>query len=417
MLTPDQVKQYKQKYAIGAESATSNAPISDFLAGFGKEAVRSLSSAGAQNAGPVGQAMMDNAPVFKSAIKSLETATQPTNQTQKLGSTAEKVAEMAVPFSGAAAKKAVELATKIKTLTNPKIISDAAKDILPTASGARDRFLANGLRLAPVEDISTIEQATGNNIGDFMSKFNLIKDTPEETTKALSAFSKQNYHLTRDAVSLVDDKFTFQDLPELKSTIDFLKKDLAGRSSPEYKQALQHLIGIEKNGSFELTDAQYVKSLFDDVESVYKKTGDVRDAVQAQDKANTISHVRRFIEDRVQEVYPEVDLRSLNNNTQTSRALMDAIVKRSNKADTASLFQLGDMAVLGIGEAQAPGAGYAALFAKKIVNSSPILLRLSRYFGKKAGTTDDTKNLTDVEKLITSELEKAMKEQPIEIAK
>lgn len=431
MLTKDQVEEYRFKYNLSPENDLTTPPdgnslTTDLAIGAAKgvgDTVKSAVDFGNTVARTITKPIIGDAAnptAQEQAIGSkIDEALKASNTTQKVGKAAEFVGELASPLIVTKASKLTKLIPKIKELSAPKVVTDIVKDVKPTAAAVRDRFLANSLRLAPVEDISAIEHATGNNIGDFMSRFNLIKDTPEETAAALGKFSKKNYDLTRDAISLVDDRFTLDDVPELKPVMDFLKTDLAKRSSPEYKQALEHLIKIEKQADFELQDVQYVKSLFDDVESVYKKTGDVRDAVQAQDKANTVSHVRRFIEDRVQEVYPDVDIRQLNNNVQTSRAIHDAVIKRSNKADTASLFQLGDMAVLGIGEAQAPGAGYAALFAKKIINSSPILLRLSRYFGSKTvpGKAGNTKQLEEVESLIRTELEKAFKEAPTETAK
>jgi hypothetical protein len=334
-----------------------------------------------------------------------------------------KVGEKPVQeFATKVGKKALtapsELTASIKALSKPKFIktiADTVQDVKPKAADLRDRTLAKALRLAPVEDISVIKQSTGNDIGEFMHRFELVKDTPEETVDALAKFQRQNFDRTRDAIALVDNKFTFQDIPELKDTIDFLKVDLQGRKSPEYQQILTKLNEISAKPEFELLDAQYVKNVFDDVESVYKRTGDVRDAVAAQDKAQTIAPVRRFIEDRVQEVYPEIDIRALNNNVQTSRAIMDAVLKRAPKADTSSFFQLGDLAILGVGNIQTPGLGYGALFAKKVFESAPLQLRFSRALAGKVKPADVIKGLTPdklktIDDIITKELKASMLE-------
>jgi hypothetical protein len=336
-----------------------------------------------------------------------------------IGKIGEKPVQELVTKAGQKIVKApASLVISIANLSKPKFvkaITDTASDVIPKADDLRDRTLAKALRLAPVEDISVIKQSTGNDIGEFMNRFELVKDTPEETVDALAKFQRQNFDRTRDAIALVDNKFTFQDIPELKDTIDFLKNDLQGRKSPEYQQILTKLNEISAKPEFELLDAQYVKNVFDDVESVYKRTGDVRDAVAAQDKAQTIAPVRRFIEDRVQEVYPEIDIRALNNNVQTSRAIMDAVLKRAPKADTSSFFQLGDLAILGVGNVQTPGLGYGALFAKKVFESAPIQLRLSRAFAGKVKPADVIKGLTPdklkkIDEIITKELKASMLE-------
>lgn len=293
--------------------------------------------------------------------------------------------------------------------TGLKTVKDTAQDIIPTASDLRDRTLARALRLAPVEDISRIEQATGNKIGEFMNRFELVKDTPAETVDALSKFQKQNYNRVREAIALDDGVYTFKDIPEMQDTIDLLKNDLAGRKSVEYKNAISTLENIENKGQFDLMEVQYVKSLADDVESLYKRSGEVKDSILMQDKAQTINRVRGFIEDRVIEKYPDIDIRALNNNTRTSRAILDAVIKRGSKADTSSFFQLGDLAVLGVGNVQTPGLGYAALFTKKVFESSPIQLRLSRFFSGKANAKQVVDGLTpaklkELDTLITKEL-------------
>lgn len=292
-----------------------------------------------------------------------------------------------------------------------KGVTDIFEDVTPKAADLRDRAVAKALRLAPVEDISVIKQSTGNDIGEFMGRYDLIKDTPGETAEALKNFQKQNYDLTRDAISLVDERYGFDAMPQLETTVDFLMEDLGKRRSPEYASAMQRLTDIKSKGEFDLMDAQYVKELFDDVESIYKRTGDVRDAVAAQDKAQVIAPVRRFIEDRVQEAYPDIDIRQLNNNVQTSRAILDAVVKRAPKADTANALKLGDFAVIGLGNQVSPGLGFATLFGKKVIESSPLQLRMARYWsGKSKDITDGMtpKQLTDIKKMVSEELRKSI---------
>jgi hypothetical protein len=301
------------------------------------------------------------------------------------------VAKRGATVVGQTAKRsAEEIAQNIDAVTggikqSGRLAGDIAKDVTPTSAGMRDRAVAGGLRLAP-SDISTFKQISGGteDIGEFMSRNKLILDTPEETAQSLVDFKKKNYELVRDAIALDDGKYTFADVPELETSIDFLISDLSKAKSPEYQSVLAQLQGIKEAGEFDLLQAQYVKNVFDDIESVYKRTGEVRDAIGAEDKALTIQPVRRFIEDRVTESYPTLNIRGLNRNVQLTSEILDSIAKRAPKADTSSILRLGDYATLGVGNQVMPGAGFAALFTKKIVESAPIKLRFARLMGKRA---------------------------------
>ncbi len=374
-------------------------------------------------------------PEFKASLANMsdeefQKATQPLQDIANLGSIANDIlaikgtaeATKTVPSAVSKVKKATSgitppdatgavknITEKINSVVKP--IKEAVQDITPTKEVLRDKAFARAFKLAPVEDLAQIEQMTGNKPAAWTDKYQLIKNTPAETTESIAKFKRENLNIANDAISLVPDEFTFEDMPQLKTTIDFLKKDLQGRESPEYKQVLGRIQNIESAGKFNLMDAQYIKNVFDDVESIYKKTGDVRDALLAQDKANTIAPVRRFIEDRVKEYYPQIDIRSLNNNIQTASAIIDAIVKRAPKAETSSLFQLGDMAVIGVGNQIVPGTGFAALFGKKIIESAPIQLRIASYLAGK--TKDITKGMSleeinNMNAFIQEELKTAM---------
>ena len=335
------------------------------------------------------------------------------------------IAKRGANLAGTGVKKSVdEIASGISEVTSgakstAKLATDLAKDVTPTSAGLRDRAVAGGLRLAP-SDISTFKQISGGteDIGEFMSRNKLILDTPEETVDALVKFKKRNYELTRDAIALDDNKYTFADIPELETTVDFLINDLSKTKSPEYQNVLSQLQKIKSAGEFDLLQAQYVKNVFDDIESVYKRTGEVREAIGAEDKALTIQPVRRFIEDRVSENYPTIDIRGLNRNVQLSSEILDSIAKRAPKADTASVLRLGDYATLGVGNQVLPGSGFAALFTKKVAESAPVKLRFARLMARRAEKQalkkgEALKGLTpaqveEMSSLVESELRKAI---------
>lgn len=62
--------------------------------GAGKQALSDFSSAGAQNAGPVGAAMMQNAPGFQQDIQGLQQGVKPSNPAQATGAAGTSLAEM-----------------------------------------------------------------------------------------------------------------------------------------------------------------------------------------------------------------------------------------------------------------------------------------------------------------------------------
>lgn len=66
--------------------------------GAGKQALADFASAGAQNAGPIGQGMLDAAPGLKPAFEALKQVTQPTNMAQSQGAAQTTMAGMLAPM-------------------------------------------------------------------------------------------------------------------------------------------------------------------------------------------------------------------------------------------------------------------------------------------------------------------------------
>jgi len=318
--------------------------------------------------------------------------------------------------------KAKEVANSIQEFNIPKLdlrqsalsqsISQTAKDVIPKSADLRDSSIAKAFKLAP-SDITNIKSFTQNDIGEFMGRYNLIKNTPEETLEDLARFQQRNYDRVGDAVSLVDNSYTFNEIPEFKQILDFMEQELAKTTSRGFAQARQQIKAIKEGGEFSLSDMQQTKRMFDEITSFYKRSGDVKDSLKAEDMTRNMSNVREFISNEVKAQYPELDINILNNNVQTSRAILDAVVNRSGKTDTESLFKLGDMAVLGAGNVSAPYAGFAALVAKKVIESAPIRLRMAKKFdeiARKSMTEQGLtpKDLKDLDKMIQDELAKSL---------
>src|ERR1044071_1012208 len=111
MLSTDQIQALRSKYSLGPASTEAapapkpepsptpkpfSTPLTRIAEGKGgdnlevtkgslKQLIADFSSAGAQNAGPVGKAMLDHAPKLQAAFDALEEATKPSNDLQKQG--------------------------------------------------------------------------------------------------------------------------------------------------------------------------------------------------------------------------------------------------------------------------------------------------------------------------------------------
>jgi hypothetical protein len=315
--------------------------------------------------------------------------------------------------------KTFDVLSKIKTsipeIDAPKInISQTAKNvggsILPKAADLRDNALARSFGLAPVQDIAKINKVLGaeDSFGDFMGRYNLIKNSPQETIESVAKFQSENYNRVRDAISLVDSPYKIDDVQGLRQTVDMIEDELRNTSSQRFASVLRQLDAIKRKEDLDLLDVQYIKQTADEVSSFYKRSGDAKQNIRAEDMIDNMNSVRRFIENEVTTQYPELPISELNKNVRASRALLDAIVLRSGKKDTASLLNLGDMSVLGAGSVIEPWAGFAGLLTKKVLGADTVQLTIARMLdglARKSATGKLTgADLADMDSLIQSEL-------------
>lgn len=300
----------------------------------------------------------------------------------------------------------------VPTIKKGSVLGSIASDVIPKATEVRDQMIANAFKFAPVEDLARIESKTGNKIGDFLARNNLLKDNLKDTAQAIDDFYRKNYSLARDAIANADSvytkPFTFGDLPEAKIVVDSLVTDLSKVDSPTFNVLRERLMAIQQSGEFDLLQLQEIKSLSDQIDSIYSRSGEVRPSLPAQAKDDAISGVRRFLEDRTKEAI-DIDIRPINNNTMTAREIADASARRAGKASTASIVSLTDLSTLGFGTVVSPFAGVGALGVKKILTSPTTQLRIARWL---AGKSDEfngmtAKELKQVEELVRGGLKEA----------
>lgn len=260
-------------------------------------------------------------------------------------------------------------------------LKGAIGDVVPSTQNIIDHNIAKGLDLAP-GDLSTIEAKTGNQVGKWLSDNNLIGTNKATTQAAIDAFKTQNYNAVRSEIGKVTQIYKPY---QVRSYVDALKaiyaqtKDTLGL---EKENAVINNLLVKQD--ITLADVQKVKELMDDHFSLYKAVGDVADNTTKQGLANLRSNLQKFIEDQVQKT-TGTDIRALNNNVSTARALSDAITKRSPKGLTQANFNSRDaMMAMGLTYFGSPLLGAAAVLVKKIIFSPTARLRFARWLDEKS---------------------------------
>lgn len=285
----------------------------------------------------------------------------------------------------------------VKSVKN--VFSQTAKEVGAEFSPSQiaDRVFVKGFKLAP-GDVSDVEGILKSSVSDWAVSNNLVGKNGKETVEKITKFKFDNYNAVRDAVGAVDETFSFKDVPEAENIIDRIIDRTEGLGSVEYRGVNNQLKNIAEklnSGGASLSDIQFVKSTFDDIESIFKRSGqtDFKEGVKFADLGSSRKSVQTFIEDRVAEKLPNVDIRELNRNVAASKTLVDDIIKRSAKFDTASSVSIGDYFVFGLGQQAVPGAGIATLGIKKVVESTPIRMLLTKALAKKTVKPTDIKKI------------------------
>lgn len=277
--------------------------------------------------------------------------------------------------------------TTKQTVDNGNLFIETAKELKKSFSPSKlaDRQIAKSFKLAP-SDVTDIENRIGGSMSDWLVANNLVKASADQSMDAINKFKLENYNLVRDAIGSVDETFSFNDVPELRNLVDDLIQKTEVGQSEKYvnlNNQLKQAANKFNRGEATLSDAQFVKSAFDDIESIFKRSKqEVKEGVKFADLAESRSQVQQFIENIVSEKLPNVNIKELNRNVSVSKTLVDDIIERAGKFDTQSAIGLGDYFVFGLGQQAIPGAGVAAFAGKKIVESSPVRMAITRFINK-----------------------------------
>lgn len=264
-----------------------------------------------------------------------------------------------------------------KTMSNvSNRLPGAVSEALGTKQSWIDHNLAKALDLTP-DDLAIIEASTGNQVGKWLADNNLIGSNKANTQGLIKGFFSENYQAVRNEIAKVTTAYSPKQIPRYADALTAIKSKVDG------------VVGLEKEArtvdrllaksEVSLLDVQIVKELLDEHFSLYKATGDVLQVREKQGLANVRQDIRAFIENQVAE-NTGADIRALNNNVATARALDKTITKRSPKGLTRSQVTWRDAAMgMGLTYFGSPLLGIAAVAVKKILTSPSVRLRFARY--------------------------------------
>lgn len=357
-------------------------------------------------AGAIGAAFSPLAPVTKYVGKGIEKVADTVSESpmvqkfamSKAGQTTARVAEDVQNVStglgviaggskatpGAVAQNTLKPKANVVAPTVPKqtvggYIKSTVRDVVPTKQGAINELVTKGLDLSP-GDLANISKSTGNDIGTWISDNNLIGKNKNETQGNINNFYKKNYDSVRNQIDSVPVTYTQPQIPRFVDALKQIQSQV--KNVPGLEEASAEVQNLLIKKQLRLSDVQRAKELIDDHYALYNKVGDVAGGVQKEGIANIRKELRKFIEDEV-EKNTGADIRAMNNNVMTARAIEDAIITRAPKGLTRANIKIGDLGIFGFGSfAGGPLTGLALLFGKKLLETPTVRLRIARMIDK-----------------------------------
>ncbi len=317
--------------------------------------------------------------------------------TSKIPKVAEDVAPPSGPSGPGGMQSMYDAAASLKSK-----LPGAIQELIPSTQGFINHNVARALDLTP-GDINNLLQSTGNDL-TWLAKNNLIGTDKMTTRGLIQKFFTDNYDAVRGEIAKVDTPYSATKVPYLTDALKQMAADTQDVMGLEATN--KELTNLLKKDTVTLKDVQRVKELMDDQYSLYKVTGDVMAGRAKQGLANARQSLKGFIEKEVADA-TGADIKAMNNNVQTARALDDAIETRDPKGLTRANLTTRDwMMGMGLTYFGTPFLGVAAVLIKKIATNPATRLKVARYLDE----------LSDAQKLNVSE-ELAKGNVPKEIEK
>lgn len=260
--------------------------------------------------------------------------------------------------------------------------TDVVGDVTPTRESLISSQLVKALDLNAT-DASKIKNATGNEVGEFLSSNELIGKNLDETQVKLEAFFEENYNAVREAIDSVDT--VYPDPPAYRESLEAIKSTI--NDVPGLQKENQVVDDLLSKSEVRLADVQEAKELLDDYFQLYKVTGDEAFGSRKKGVRNLRKELRAFIEEEVAKSRPDIDIQDMNNKVATSKTILESAAKRAPRGFARQEFSLADWGALvggGIAGGIATGgtgilAGAALVFAKKVMQSPAIRLRFAKW--------------------------------------
>lgn len=308
-----------------------------------------------------------------------------------------------------AGAKAVTMADEVATQVGKATsgVRKIASDIVPTKSEFMSGQISKALDLTQ-GDLSNIKLATGNDVGDFIARNNLIGGSKDETIKAVKQLTDSQYKLVRDEIGKVKNVYSINDIPKVKQSLSLLEKQL--KDVPGLEDTYKQVKGLAKKTTIELKDVQKVKELLDEQFSLFKATGDVKEGTIKKGLANVRKNIKEFIETEVKN-NTGADIAQLNNDVSTGKSIMNLANKRATREFTRANVSLSDLGTFGgASVVGTPLVGMAAVAVKRIIETPTVRLQIAKLINSLPKATQKAVQNELLDGKIPDVIEKAMKD-------
>ena len=288
-------------------------------------------------------------------------------------------------------------------------------ETLPTPTSITQGQVVKALDLTQ-GDLQRISATTGNDVTEFITRNNLLKDTPEEIAFALDDVKANTMALVRNEVSAVDTVYKAAEVPRLQDGMRVILQGVDKVTGLEDEAG--EIRRLLQQDDYSLSDVQRAKELIDANSSIYSRMGDVRSSSQAKGLDNVRKDLRVFIEDEVSKATSgATDIRKLNNDVSTAKSISDAIENRATRGLTRQSVTVFD-GILGFsaGAAISPEVGLAVFVTKKLSETPSFRIALAKTLS--VTPIEDVKRISDamVSNKLTPEV-RASISQIVETAK
>jgi len=383
---------------LGVGAGTASGVIGDVLTGAVKTVLPQSAETAVKNAAQAVVTPIVQSQPVQSILSKYEELKQTNPKLAQDISSALGFAQLGLDVSGigetagvakTGVKKGVQLAeTGVKDIAQAgsDLVQSGAKlagDVLPNKQGMISGQISKALDLTQ-GDVSNIKLLTGNDVGDFIARNNIIGANKKETLDLVKQVTDNQYKAVRDEIAKVTTLYKPSQMPRLKESLNLLENQVKG--VPGMESTYKEVKSLLKKKDYLLGDAQRVKELLDNQFSLYSAIGDVKEGTIKKGLANVRKDVKQFIEKEVKNA-TGADIGTLNNDVSTGKSILKLAEKRSTRDLTRANVSLSDLGTFGTGSVLGtPLGGAAALFVKRVIETPTFRLKLAKLLNSLSST-------------------------------